>query len=54
MRIKSYDEGQKDMLERILTILDRLEDEYYSARPTSQLGLHPIKEAKRIIIKETD
>lgn len=54
MRIKSYDEGQAAMLEKILLILDELEDKYYDARASSQLGLHPIKEAKRIIIKETD
>ena len=55
MSIEAYDFGKKDGIEeeqsRIVELLLELEKQYYDAKPTSEIGLHPLKVAIRAIQK---
>jgi hypothetical protein len=45
--------GAAQMRDDIFQIITDLEKEYYAAKPASSLSLHPLKELKLKIFKET-
>ncbi len=55
MSIEAYDYGKKDgtaeELARIVKVLEELERQYYDAKPTSEIGLHPFRVAIRAVSK---
>jgi hypothetical protein len=58
MSIEAYDYGKKDgtaeELARIVKVLEELERQYYDAKPTSEIGLHPLRVAIRKIQEKTN
>ena len=49
MSIEAYDYGKQDgiaeELQAVIDILEKLEKQYYEAKPTSEIALHPFRVA---------